>query len=214
VLSREDVSPEKSRRYLELLHNGLERIRLTVGQLLRFTPRQARPSLVALEGPIEDSIALVRHRALRQGVEIRFVRGAPEGSHADDMNDAALVDGQANELGQALLNLLVNSLDALEPKPAGEGRIDVFLWREGAELRIEVADNGPGVPPEELGRVADLFYTTKDPGKGTGLGLSIVYQVVASHHGSLEFTSRPGDGFRVRITLPAKVRGQAAEAGR
>jgi signal transduction histidine kinase len=59
------------------------------------------------------------------------------------------------------------------------------------------------VPPEVLERAADLFFSTKAPGKGTGLGLSIVHNVVAAHGGRVQLESRPGEGFRVRIELPA-----------
>jgi signal transduction histidine kinase len=202
TLSRGESSPEKTRRYLELLHDGLERIRLTVGQLLRFTPREARRAPVDLARPVEDAIALVRHRAARQSVELSFVRAAPDGQPAGARGDGpALVEGQANELGQAVLNLLVNALDALDGRP--NGRIAVHLWREGREWKLEVRDNGPGAPPDAVGRLADLFYTTKEPGKGTGLGLAIVHQVVTSHGGALELANGPNGGFRARVSLPA-----------
>jgi signal transduction histidine kinase len=207
TLSRGPQTPEKQRQYLALLGSGLERIRLTVGQLLRFTPRQTRKVPLDWIGPVEDAIALVRHRAARQEVEIQLLA-----------QPGLLVQGQPHELGQGVLNLLVNALDALEHAAPGSGRIEVRLERveariagEPGAVRLEVRDNGPGVAEEELGRIADLFYTTKEPGKGTGLGLSIVHQVVASHGGSVEFASRPGAGFCARITLPAFQReGEAA----
>ena len=76
-----------------------------------------------------------------------------------------------------MLNLLVNSLDALEAKKPGEGRIDVKLGLFGDDVAIVVQDNGAGVSPSELPRVADLFYTTKDVGRGTGLGLALVHAI-------------------------------------
>ncbi len=97
------------------------------------------------------------------------------------------VMGEANELAQAVLNLLVNALDALEGVPTGIGRIAVDLSREETELVLSVADNGPGVSADELPRIADAFYTTKDVGRGTGLGLAI-------------------EGLRAEIRLPARMR--------
>jgi signal transduction histidine kinase len=201
-LQRGDLDPQKRARYLELLQSGLERIRRTVGQLLRFTPRTASPAPVNLSELVEDALALVRHRALRQDVSMALhdERGThPNGSVAAQ----PLVLGEAHELGQAVLNLLVNALDALEEqRPGGGGRIDVRLAREDAEVLIEVRDDGPGVSDEHLPRIADLFYTTKAPGKGTGLGLGIVHQVVARHGGRVELRSKPGEGFCASMVLP------------
>ncbi len=114
--------------------------------------------------------------------------------------------GEANELAQAVLNLLVNALDALEGVPTGIGRIAVDLSREETELVLSVADNGPGVSADELPRIADAFYTTKDVGRGTGLGLAIVHNVAASHGGRVELFSTPGQGLRAEIRLPARMR--------
>jgi signal transduction histidine kinase len=129
--------------------------------------------------------------------------------------------GQANELGQAVLNLLVNALDAIGTKPrvdAGEtgrgakprGHVEVRIEQRPVpiadqitdQIVLSIADDGPGVRAEELARVADLFYTTKDVGKGTGLGLSIVHGVVTSHGGRVHLESTPGVGFRVELSLP------------
>jgi signal transduction histidine kinase len=114
--------------------------------------------------------------------------------------------GEANELAQAVLNLLVNALDALESAPAGAGRIAVDLRSEEAELVLTVEDNGPGVSADELPRIADAFYTTKDVGRGTGLGLAIVHNVATSHGGRVELFSTPGRGLRAEIRLPARTR--------
>jgi signal transduction histidine kinase len=112
--------------------------------------------------------------------------------------------GEAHELGQAVLNLLVNALDAIEESrrdPRG-GRIDVRLAQVGEQIQLVVEDDGPGVAPEDLPRIADLFFTTKEIGKGTGLGLGIVHRVVHQHAGAVHITSEPGRGLRVEISLP------------
>ena len=70
------------------------------------------------------------------------------------------------------------------------------------ELVLAVEDNGPGVSGDELERVSDLFYTTKQVGQGTGLGLAVVHNVVASHRGRVLLSSRPGQGFRVELRFP------------
>jgi signal transduction histidine kinase len=217
-LKLDQLPPKKRAEYLDLLAGGLERIRATVGRLLRFTPRQARKSPVRIAQPTIDAVSLVRHRAARQGVRLTISDGTLA-SDADPLpselvahlDALPVIDGEAHELGAAVLNLLVNALDALESSPIADPRIDVTLSTEvdatrGPCVTLEVRDNGPGVSAVELGRVSDLFYTTKDVGKGTGLGLAIVHNVVASHGGTLELDSAPGAGFRVKISLPLTPR--------
>jgi signal transduction histidine kinase len=206
ALQRQNLTPTKREQYLALLRNGLERIQETVGKLLRFTPRTSTPVPLALVDPVVDALALVEHRARELGVALRL-QDKPLGDEAVVGALRALppVMGQANELGQAVLNLLVNALDALESRekgPRGRGRVDVRIEARARELALIVADDGPGVAAADLARVADLFYTTKDVGKGTGLGLSIVHGVVMGHGGRVHLESRPGEGFRVEIVLP------------
>ena len=127
---------------------------------------------------------------------------------AQEQGDAAVVQGIQSELGQAVLNLLANALDALEER-GGPGRIDVRVERRGDTLCLSVEDDGPGVAPEVLERVADLFYTTKDVGKGTGLGLALVTSVMDNHRGRVRFASEQGRGFRAELELPLRRGGGA-----
>ena len=206
VLSRDDLPPEKKKQYHDLLKNGLERIQATVGRLLHLTPRTTRPGPVALLEPVQDAIALVQHRATQQNVQIELQTLDAELKERERVLELwrALPPfcGESNEIAQAMLNLLVNALDALERVDASDRRITVRLGARGDELALVVEDNGPGVQPADLPRVADLFYTTKPVGKGTGLGLAIVHGVVAHHGGRMHLASRPGEGFKVEITLP------------
>lgn len=199
------LPPEKHKRYFELVHSGLERIRSTVGKLLRFTPRSAQPAPFAPAAAIEDAIELVQHRAARQGVEL--VRScARPGASPEEVQARwralPAVLGEQAELAQAVLNLLVNALDALEDSRRSNGRIELELDRRGDELRLVVRDDGPGVAPELLPRLADLFFTTKEPGRGTGLGLSIVHNVIAAQGGRVFLSNLETGGFQVEILLP------------
>jgi len=191
VLRRDDIQPAKRDRYHDLLQGGLERIRETVSKLLRLTPRVADDTPFELVEPSRNAIALVAHRAagLDVGLELRETGGT------------ARIIGSSSEVGQAVLNLLVNALDALEAAGAG-GHVLVEVRREAAGCVIVVADDGPGVPAEELERVADLFYTTKDVGKGTGLGLALVHNIARAHGASVHLSSAPGEGFRVELHFP------------
>jgi signal transduction histidine kinase len=204
VIERADTPLEKRARYHELLRGGLERIQGTVAKLLRFTPREAELAPLELAEPVRDAIELVRHRVEQQGVELverLDARGCP-------------VLGQRSELGQAVLNLLANALDALEESRVG-GRIEVRLEGGAEEVVLSVTDDGPGVDDSSLERVSDLFYTTKEVGRGTGLGLALVHNVVASHGGRVQLTNMMADGgdqsgvgFRVQLVLPRHRSGE------
>ncbi|MFT7486406.1 MAG: signal transduction histidine kinase [Candidatus Paceibacteria bacterium] len=192
VLEREGTSAEKRARYHQLLQGGLERIQGTVTKLLRFTPRQAQLGPLDFSGPIRDAVDLVRHRAESQNVRFSL----------DFEPVSPSVQGLHSELGQAVLNLLVNALDALQSVGEG-GEIEVLLRPDGEGLILSVLDNGPGIDEDQLERVADLFYTTKDVGRGTGLGLALVHNVVAEHGGVVQIRNREGGGLRVDLVFPS-----------
>jgi PAS domain S-box-containing protein len=116
--------------------------------------------------------------------------------------NALYVSGDKSQLEQVLVNLVVNARDAIRDG----GSIVVRLTRGGGDstpyARLEVIDNGPGMPAEVLDRVFDPFFTTKPVGAGTGLGLSVVYGVVSAHDGLVHIESSLGQGTTVRVDLP------------
>jgi signal transduction histidine kinase len=107
------------------------------------------------------------------------------------------------EINQVFMNLLVNALQALDPRPPGPDAPTITLstWLEGDTVAVAVADNGPGVPAPLSSRIFDPFFTTKPRGQGTGLGLSISTDIARRHGGSLSL-ERPGTGARFVIRLP------------
>ncbi len=105
---------------------------------------------------------------------------------------------RGSELNQVWTNLLDNAIDAL----GDTGTIVVTTRRDGSCAIVEIADDGPGIPPEAHDRVFDSFFTTKEVGHGTGLGLATARQAVVEHHdGSLTFESEPGRTV-FRVSLP------------
>jgi signal transduction histidine kinase len=102
-------------------------------------------------------------------------------------------------LRRAILNLLLNALDAM---PEG-GQIVITAWNGAQGLEVEVADSGPGVPPDACERVFEPFYTTKSG--GTGLGLAIVHRIAEAHGGCVWVRNCPegGAAFTIRIPRPA-----------
>ena len=128
--------------------------------------------------------------------------------------DLHLVEGNATQLHQVLLNLCVNARDAMPEggtlrietanlgldKAIAPGRSEAV---SGPHVVLSVSDTGHGMSPEVLSRIFEPFYTTKEPGKGTGLGLSTVQGIVTAHNGFMEVSSRPGTGTVFKVYLPA-----------
>ena len=93
----------------------------------------------------------------------------------------------------------------------GQGQIWLRTWCEHDHVLVEIADNGPGIPPEIQSRIFEPFFTTKGVGEGSGLGLDITYRtIVGKHHGNINFTSSPGDT-RFQVRLPIAVRNEVEE---
>jgi signal transduction histidine kinase len=109
-----------------------------------------------------------------------------------------LIACHPRQLNQVFMNLLVNAIQAIE----GPGTIRLRLAVDGRDLRADVEDTGSGIAPEHLARVFDPGFTTKGVGVGTGLGLAICHRIVAAHGGTIEVTSRPGEGSTFSVRLP------------
>ena len=116
------------------------------------------------------------------------------------------VRGIEHQLQQVFLNLFLNARDAM---PRG-GWLTVTTRVDGDQLVAEVADTGSGIPPEQLARIYDPFFTTKAIGRGTGLGLSITYGIVHEHDGTIRCDSAVGQGTRFTLTLPLAARRRRA----
>jgi signal transduction histidine kinase len=108
------------------------------------------------------------------------------------------VRGDAGQLEQVFVNLFMNAVDAC----AMGGTVNAIVRERGKRLRFEIADDGCGIPPENLRQVMDPFFTTKKRGQGTGLGLTIAADIVKNHGGTLDLKSVPGQGTTVSVELP------------
>ena len=107
------------------------------------------------------------------------------------------VNGDATMLRQAFLNLAINACQAM---PNGGTLRLTCEPAAGHRVEVQVEDTGVGIPPAHLGRIFDLYFTTKD--HGTGIGLSMVYRIVQMHDGEIEVQSTPGRGTTFRLLLP------------
>jgi signal transduction histidine kinase len=130
------------------------------------------------------------------------LRGAGIALTLDLADGLPLVFGDAGALNQVFLNLLKNAADACD---GGGHTIAVRARAEGANVVVEVEDDGAGIAPEIRKRLFEPFVTTRAAGRGTGLGLSISQRVVKAHHGSIALEDAPERGTIARVTLPAAV---------
>jgi two-component system NtrC family sensor kinase len=151
------------------------------------TPGGERGS-VDLNAVIVDVVSLLEHQLEVGSVKLRRdLSGAP-----------VQVMGIEHQLQQVFLNLFLNARDAM---PSG-GWLSVTTRIDGANAIAQVADTGSGIPPEQLARIYDPFFTTKAIGRGTGLGLSISYGIIREHDGAMRCDSAVGQGTKFTITLP------------
>jgi signal transduction histidine kinase len=139
-----------------------------------------------LNTTVEHAVMLARQQALSKPIEIVLKKNPdlPETEHDSD------------QIHQVLLNLLLNSIQAIE----GKGRIIVEIESRDHSAAIIVSDNGRGILPEHLPNIFRPFYTTK--GNGTGLGLSLARRIVEEHHGTISVASVPGKGSKFTVLLP------------
>ena len=183
----------------------MDRVTRLIGQLLDYVrPSPAEARAVDVAAALERVATLLGPQAGERGVVL--AADAPAALRA--------VRADPDHVQQILVNLVMNALDACRRG----GRVELRARTgPGGAVVIEVADDGPGIPPEIRAHVFDPFFTTKKRGQGTGLGLWIVAQLVRSHGGEIELgdpaggaATGTGTGTVVRITWPALEEGAAA----
>ncbi len=119
-----------------------------------------------------------------------------------DLQPVPLIEGHQSRIEQLLTNLLLNASQAVATQRPGDHKILVRLFSHEDQVVLEVADSGPGIPPELRKKVFKPFFTTRDRSQGTGLGLALCAKIVAEHEGQLEYIkdrSLPGACFQVRL---------------
>jgi signal transduction histidine kinase len=118
-----------------------------------------------------------------------------------EIEPSPAVLGSPNKLGQVVMNLLINALQALPDRPRGQNLVSLRLRPAGDFVRLEVEDNGSGIPQDVLVKIFDPFFTTKTHG-GTGLGLAISKQIIEEVQGRISVESELGRGTRFSVELP------------
>jgi hypothetical protein len=198
------LEDEPSRRLLEVMRTNAERGAEMIKQLLSFARGTAGERvLVQPKHLIREIVGIARETFPRS---IRIEQDLPEGLW--------VINGDATQLHQALMNLCVNARDAMpnggaltieaENQPLDEIYAGMLKGASpGKYVVITITDTGEGIPPEIINRIFDPFFTTKEPGRGTGLGLATVQGIITGHGGFITVDSQPGLGTKFKIYLPA-----------
>ena len=166
---------------------GADRVRKIVADLRDFSHVDSPEVTQANVNELIEKTLTVAANELKYKAEI-----------VKDLGDVPPIPCFGGKLGQVLLNLLVNAAQAIE----GRGTVTVRSGHDGGTVWIEVADNGCGIPEENLSSIFDPFFTTKAVGSGTGLGLHLSFKIIEAHGGRIFANSKMGEGTTFRIELP------------
>jgi PAS domain S-box-containing protein len=186
----EDGEPE----YLKIIESEVQRCKRIIDGLLDFSrPRAQERQSLQVNTVVERALFLLKHHARFKQLTVQAELGT----------DLRTVHASSEQLIQVMIALLMNAADAMPQY----GRVLVRTRpapRGAKHVLIEVQDEGSGMTRNEMARIFEPFYTTKEPGRGTGLGLAICHGIVADHGGRIEVSSEPGKGTRFTILLPVE----------
>lgn len=196
MMSKPD-NKESNRHLLLLMQDATQKVDKVVNNLLNFARQSDHVhENVKITDILSNALLLASHTLEKQRISI-------DQKHPDE---DIVVNGNKNQLEQVVLNLILNSIDAISEKQKKDhrfrGKITFRSNNESAAACLYVEDNGSGISDEHLNKVIDPFYTTKTVGKGTGLGLSISLNIMKEHHGELEITSHLNEGTSIKLSLP------------
>jgi len=194
LLATADSFDADAKESLKLIEEASKRCRTIVQKLMTY----ARKPLESSEAPeidllkvLKKVISFLGYQLEQENVKIiSEVKG-----------DTYIVRGNHNELEQVVTNLILNAKDAIK-QIKESGVIYIFLSKSDDWIKLEVKDEGAGIPKKIISRIFDPFFTTKDVGKGAGLGLSICQTIVEKHNGSITVQSEPNKGSTFTVQLP------------
>lgn len=175
-------------------HEGIERVSKIVKGLKLFSRI--------------DSLREIDDYDLNLGIRTTLLVARNELKYAADviehLGNIPTIKANGGQINQVILNMLLNSAQAITEANRGDGGIIEIVTTSDREfVYIEISDNGNGISPEHYSKIFDPFFTTKPPGKGTGLGLSISYDIIVNKHkGEISVVSSPSVGTTFKIKLP------------
>ena len=184
--------PEALKQHLDTIETETRRCNEIIGNLMQFSRREkGEHSQISVNEVVQKSIGIVDHQLSLKDVRIE----------SDLAEDLPAISGNANQLQQVLMNLMINAQQAIGE---GGGTVDLATFVEGESVLITVSDTGPGIDEDVAAKIFEPFYTTKPAGQGTGLGLSVTYGIIQDHSGDISVKRADSGGAKFVIKLPVE----------
>ncbi len=187
LLRQAPQASEDDRTLMKIVHREIERLNGLIGDLLDYAnPKPRQKVEFDLAVLVDEVLQVARGEPAFQAIDVTLDLAKPLSIHADPA-----------QLRQVVWNLVRNAADAAN---AGGKHVRVAARADGDAIVISIADDGPGIPPEQLAKIFDPFFTTKS--KGTGLGLATSHAIVLEHGGRIDAESTVGQGTKMVVRIP------------
>lgn len=192
AIQKNPSNQEQAREYLELINEGVTYIENVIKKLLGFARQQPyKIKSLNINELILNVYRLLDYKLKQKNAEVRL----------ELFEDIPSIKADVQLIQEVIMNLLINSYDAIEDN----GKIVIrsgLIDRDSVYFSIE--DTGSGISKEDLEKIFDPFYTTKDPGEGTGLGLWVSLNIIENHNGRITVSSTPKMGTTFTVNLPVE----------
>jgi signal transduction histidine kinase len=186
-LPQEESQKEEYLSFMELISKEIRRLNEIIEQFLNLSrPFELTLKHSSLQDLLKNLTTLLQEEASSRGIQIQT------GTNPD----LPLIKMDHERLTQAFLNIMKNGMQAMEQ--GGVLRVEAQYLKD--QVEISFSDSGSGIPPEEMEKIFNYYYTTKE--KGVGLGLPIAHRIIEAHGGQLKVESRVGIGTKVTVLLP------------
>ena len=191
LIAKGQASDNQLANDIQIIQKHTDHCKAVVEALLNFA-RVSEPIKIKtdIHACIEEVLSVLERQMQMERITVR----------RDFSDKIPMLTVDAQKIRQVLMNFIMNARQAMPD--GGEITVRTMLQNKGNWLAIEVADTGPGISDEHLGRIFDPFFTTKEAGKGTGLGLSVSYGIIKQHGGDVEVESALGKGSTFTVLLP------------
>lgn len=201
VMKNENRNPAVDEA-IDDIQDSIDRMKDIVKELREFSHKSGEIHIeFEIEESIEAGLRMLKKEIEDSGIEV-----------VENFKSGIRVEGVKNQLTQVVINLVHNSIQALEQsKERDDRRIEIETAEKDQFVDILIRDNGPGVDQKLQSYIFDPFFTTKEAGDGTGLGLSICFRIIEGHRGTITFDSKPDQYTEFRIRLP-RTPGDLAQA--
>lgn len=188
------ASQEFDKESLELIEEATKRCRTIVQKLMAYAKKPmetSQMSRIDLAKALKNVTTFLAYQLEQDNIKIT----------ADTNSHSYWVMGNTNELEQVITNILINARDAIK-QVKRSGEVSVSIAENGKWIKMEIRDDGSGMPQEVASKIFDPFFTTKDVGKGLGLGLSICQSIIEKHKGVIKVSSEVDRGSVFTVQLP------------